>query len=131
MSPADPARPARPESTARSGDQAAAIATSAPGAPGTPASAAPIGGTTAPAGAGSPASRMPGSGAPPAAHASRGRLAVLTLTALGVVFGDIGTSPLYALRECFSPHYGLALTGDNVRGVLSLIVWVLILVVSV
>ncbi|HEX5581544.1 MAG TPA: potassium transporter Kup, partial [Gemmatimonadaceae bacterium] len=52
-------------------------------------------------------------------------------TALGVVFGDIGTSPLYALRECFSPHYGLALTGDNVRGVLSLIVWVLILVVSV
>src|SRR5690606_26601416 len=55
---------------------------------------------------------------------------VLTLTALGVVYGDIGTSPLYALRECFSPHYGLAPSVANVRGVLSLIVWALLLVVS-
>lgn len=59
------------------------------------------------------------------------RLAILTLTALGVVYGDIGTSPLYALRECFSPEYGLAATPENVYGILSLILWALILIVSV
>src|ERR671921_1065068 len=59
------------------------------------------------------------------------RLALLTLTALGVVYGDIGTSPLYALRECFKAEYGIAPTHDNVAGVLSLILWSLILVVSV
>jgi KUP system potassium uptake protein len=59
------------------------------------------------------------------------RLAFLTLTALGVVYGDIGTSPLYALRECFKHEYGLAPTPANVYGVLSLIVWSLIAVVSV
>jgi KUP system potassium uptake protein len=59
------------------------------------------------------------------------RLLVLTLTALGVVYGDIGTSPLYALRECFNPRYGLARSIENVYGVLSLIVWSLILVVAV
>jgi KUP system potassium uptake protein len=51
--------------------------------------------------------------------------------ALGVVYGDIGTSPLYALRECFKPEYGLTATPDNVYGVLSLVVWALILVISV
>jgi KUP system potassium uptake protein len=59
------------------------------------------------------------------------RLGLLTLTALGVVFGDIGTSPLYALRECFKPEYGLTPTPENVYGVLSLILWSLILVVSI
>ena len=59
------------------------------------------------------------------------RLALLTLTALGVVYGDIGTSPLYALRECFKAERGIAPTHDNVVGVLSLILWSLILVVSV
>jgi KUP system potassium uptake protein len=59
------------------------------------------------------------------------RLAVLTLTALGVVYGDIGTSPLYAMRESFSPEYGLAPSPENVYGILSLILWALILVVSV
>ncbi len=58
------------------------------------------------------------------------RLGILTLTALGVVYGDIGTSPLYALRECFKPEYGLTPTPENVYGVLSLILWALILVVS-
>ena len=58
------------------------------------------------------------------------QLGILTLTALGVVYGDIGTSPLYALRECFKPEYGLTPTADNVYGVLSLILWSLILVVS-
>ena len=60
-----------------------------------------------------------------------GRLRLLTLTALGVVFGDIGTSPLYALKECFKPEYGLTPTPENVYGVLSLILWSLILVVSI
>jgi KUP system potassium uptake protein len=59
------------------------------------------------------------------------RLAVLTLTALGVVYGDIGTSPLYSIKECFSPMYGLAPTRENVFGVLSLVVWALTLVVSI
>ncbi len=61
-------------------------------------------------------------------------LAVLSLTALGVVYGDIGTSPLYAVRECFAGEHGLALTPDvlevNVLGVLSLVVWSLIVVIS-
>jgi len=59
------------------------------------------------------------------------RLAVLSLTALGVVYGDIGTSPLYALRECFKKEYGILPTPPNILGVLSLILWSLILVVSV
>src|SRR4051812_12742317 len=59
------------------------------------------------------------------------RLALLTLTALGVVYGDIGTSPLYALRECFRAEYGIHPTADSILGVLSLILWSLILVVSV
>ena len=53
------------------------------------------------------------------------------LGALGVVFGDIGTSPLYALRECFNAgHHALALEPGNILGVLSVIFWVLILVIS-
>jgi KUP system potassium uptake protein len=65
------------------------------------------------------------------APATGRRLAVLTLTALGVVYGDIGTSPLYALRECFKAEYGIHPTPGNIIGVLSLILWTLILVVSV
>jgi KUP system potassium uptake protein len=69
----------------------------------------------------------------PAADANpTGRhLAVLSVTALGVVYGDIGTSPLYAFRACFSPEYGLPRTAATVYGVLSLIVWSLILIVSI
>jgi KUP system potassium uptake protein len=59
------------------------------------------------------------------------RLLILALGALGVVYGDIGTSPLYALRSCFSAHGGVAPTHDNVLGLLSLIFWSLILIVSV
>jgi KUP system potassium uptake protein len=55
----------------------------------------------------------------------------LAVAALGVVYGDIGTSPLYALRECFHESHGLAVTADNVLGILSLIVWSLVLVVTV
>ncbi len=47
-------------------------------------------------------------------------LLVLSVSALGVVFGDIGTSPLYALRECFSGSHGIPADRDNVLGVLSL-----------
>jgi KUP system potassium uptake protein len=65
-------------------------------------------------------------------HNPRGRrLAVLTVSALGVVYGDIGTSPLYAMREAFSPKYGLVLERPAVYGILSLMFWALILVVSV
>ncbi|HWK73219.1 MAG TPA: potassium transporter Kup [Povalibacter sp.] len=55
----------------------------------------------------------------------------LAITALGVVFGDISTSPLYALRECFSPAHGIAVNHDNVLGMLSLILWSLLLVISI
>ena len=50
---------------------------------------------------------------------------------MGVVYGDIGTSPLYALRECFKPEHGLGPEPTNVYGVLSLIVWSLLIIVSV
>ncbi len=61
----------------------------------------------------------------------RGRyLLALSIAALGVVFGDIGTSPLYAVREAFSDLYGLAPTETNVLGILSLIFWSLIIVIS-
>src|SRR4029079_4024504 len=66
------------------------------------------------------------------AHPTGRRLTILSITALGVVFGDIGTSPLYALRECFKQsEYNLLPTQAHVYGVLSLIVWSLILIVSV
>jgi KUP system potassium uptake protein len=57
-------------------------------------------------------------------------LAILALGALGVVYGDIGTSPLYALKECFSGPHGVPVTKDNVLGVLSLIFWSLNFVIT-
>jgi KUP system potassium uptake protein len=63
-------------------------------------------------------------------HPTGKRLAALSLAAMGVVFGDIGTSPLYALRECFHGEYGIAVSPENVLGVLSLIFWTLMLIVS-
>ncbi|HQZ32684.1 MAG TPA: potassium transporter Kup [Arenimonas sp.] len=54
----------------------------------------------------------------------------LVIGAVGVVFGDIGTSPLYTLKEAFGPHYGLEADPANVLGVLSLILWSLVLVVT-
>jgi KUP system potassium uptake protein len=58
-------------------------------------------------------------------------LLTLSIGALGVVYGDIGTSPLYAMRECFAGKYGIAVSHENVLGVLSLIFWVLVVVVSI
>lgn len=66
-----------------------------------------------------------------AADQGRSRLPLLTLGALGVVYGDIGTSPLYAVRECFHGVHPVPVTDANVFGVLSLIFWALILIVTV
>ena len=55
----------------------------------------------------------------------------LSLVVLGVVYGDIGTSPLYALRECFLGSHPIPATAGNVLGVLSLIFWALLWVISV
>ena len=61
----------------------------------------------------------------------RSRTATLTMAALGVVFGDIGTSPLYTVKECFSEFTGLKPVHEDVLGILSLITWALILIVTV
>ena len=55
----------------------------------------------------------------------------LVVGAIGVVFGDIGTSPLYTIKQAFSPHYGLVANHDTVLGVLSMIFWALTIVVTV
>jgi KUP system potassium uptake protein len=63
--------------------------------------------------------------------APRGRyLLGLSLAAVGVVYGDIGTSPLYAVRECFKGEHGVAVSSANVLGVLSLIFWTIVVVVT-
>src|SRR4029079_9936131 len=54
----------------------------------------------------------------------------LTVLALGIVYGDIGTSPLYAARETFNPEHGIAFTTANVIGGVSAIFWSLMIVVS-
>jgi KUP system potassium uptake protein len=64
------------------------------------------------------------------ARASQSSKAALTLLALGVVFGDIGTSPLYAVKETFSPAHGIPLDAANILGGLSTIFWSLMIVVS-
>jgi len=75
---------------------------------------------------------LPGAAASHTAHhVDRRALAPLALAALGVVYGDIGTSPLYALKECFAVHAGVAPTPANVLGVLSLFFWSLMLVIVI
>src|SRR5688572_31913818 len=64
-------------------------------------------------------------------HGARSRLLPLTLTALGVVYGDIGTSPLYALRESFYGSHSVPPSHDNVLGVLSFVLYALILIISI
>ena len=61
---------------------------------------------------------------------SRQALSSLTLGAIGVVFGDIGTSPLYALKEIFNGHHPIPVTPDNILGILSMIVWSIVLLVT-
>jgi len=67
---------------------------------------------------------------PPNGHSAR-KLAFLCLTALGVVYGDIGTSPLYSMRECFFGPHAVPANRENILGVLSLLFWSLVLIVSV
>lgn len=54
----------------------------------------------------------------------------LVLAAIGVVFGDIGTSPLYALKECFNPEHGIPLTPEATLGVISMLFWAIFIVVA-
>ncbi len=67
----------------------------------------------------------------PSSASHDSKLAAITIAAIGVVYGDIGTSPLYAMRECFSGSYFVSPTHDNVLGILSLIFWSLIIVISI
>ena len=67
----------------------------------------------------------------PSSASHGGKLVAITIAAIGVVYGDIGTSPLYAMRECFSGSYAVLPTRDNVLGILSLIFWSLIIVISI
>ena len=66
-----------------------------------------------------------------AATSVRRGLLPVTITAIGVVYGDIGTSPLYAMRECFFGSHSVPATHENVLGVLSLIIYSLLLVISI
>ncbi len=68
---------------------------------------------------------------PPPASAHHDKLAKLVLMAAGVVFGDIGTSPLYAIKECVDPDHGVVATRDNMFGIISLVFWSLTMVVTV
>ncbi|WP_234409828.1 potassium transporter Kup [Polynucleobacter acidiphobus] len=54
----------------------------------------------------------------------------MMLAAMGIVFGDIGTSPLYALKECFSPEHGIAFSNEALFGVISMMIWALLIVVT-
>ena len=79
-----------------------------------------------------PHNPSPGDSPPHGGSATqKGRLFLLCLASLGIVYGDIGTSPLYALRECFYGEHALPPSPANVIGVLSLILWSLILIISV
>ncbi|HEY4016649.1 MAG TPA: potassium transporter Kup [Polyangiaceae bacterium] len=82
----------------------------------------------APVHAGAHDTSAPPSTAPTHAHASTMKL---VLMAAGVVFGDIGTSPLYAIKECIDPDHGVPPTEPNLLGILSLVFWSLTMVVTV
>ena len=64
------------------------------------------------------------------AAGTRKRMAPLVIGAIGVVYGDIGTSPLYTLRQCFTGTHQLSLSPENVLGILSIIFWALVIVVT-
>ncbi len=59
------------------------------------------------------------------------KLSALTIGAIGIVFGDIGTSPLYAMRESFAPRYGIPITETSVMGILSVMFWAMAALVAV
>ena len=70
-----------------------------------------------------PSLAIDGAAAATASPVVRSRLAALILAAVGIVYGDIGTSPLYTLKTVFSPEHGLQLNHVNLLGVISLIFW--------
>ena len=74
--------------------------------------------------------QVPAAQSPTHGEASHATGPGLTIAALGVVFGDIGTSPLYAFKETLNPEHGVAFTPDSVLGLLSLIFWGLMFVVT-
>ncbi len=121
-----------PDATTDTGEQPAAVPLYEPTSPASPraAGSADTSATNelrASSGMFPPAARRPHREDSP----THRRLAVLTLTALGVVYGDIGTSPLYSIKECFSPLYGIDPSRENVFGILSMIVWTLTLVITI
>src|SRR5436853_5782718 len=66
----------------------------------------------------------------PATPQPPGSTAALVLGAIGVVFGDIGTSPLYALKESFSPEHGVPFSAMAVMGIISMLFWAMMIVVT-
>ncbi|WP_028224463.1 potassium transporter Kup [Paraburkholderia ferrariae] len=64
-------------------------------------------------------------------HVAKQSMPSLAVAAIGVVFGDIGTSPLYSLKEAFSPDHGIPLNDTSILGVISLLFWAIMIVVSV
>src|SRR5688500_18058944 len=78
-----------------------------------------------------PAAATPAAATPAQHHGPEQSLLPLSLAALGIVFGDIGTSPLYAIKECFHGIHAIEANPTNVFGVLSLMFWSLMVVVSV
>lgn len=69
-------------------------------------------------------------GSTQATRSSRKGVPLLAMAALGVIYGDIGTSPLYTIKECFTGEHGVAVTPANVTGIMSMVFWSLIMVVS-
>src|SRR5580658_6745296 len=65
------------------------------------------------------------------AHERKQPLPTLALAAIGVVFGDIGTSPLYAMKEAFSKTHGIELSEASILGVISLLFWAIVIVVAI
>ncbi len=90
-------------------------------------------GDPSPARASGPGPSMPpaaDAGAPASQHGSGTGIAGLAVAAIGVVYGDIGTSPLYTLKEVFNGPHAVPVTPENVYGILSLVFWALVFVVS-
>ena len=73
---------------------------------------------------------LPQVSSPNSSHHAKSTLTLLTLSALGVVYGDIGTSPLYAFKEAFGRSGGLPMTEANVLAILSMMFWSIMVIVS-
>ena len=67
----------------------------------------------------------------PSGHAAKSSIVLLAFGAIGIIYGDIGTSPLYAFQAAFNDVFGLSTNREEVLGLLSLFIWTLVLVVTV